>query len=88
MSSRIDGAANERELLLNLIGSLTLCDHMGDVADDVIHVLKKLGIETPHADEHDEWWPGLRRDLDALGVTTLNGTKLYDPDDEDEDDDA
>lgn len=77
--------ASVRELLLKLIGSLTLDDHMGDVADDVSHVLKELGIATPQADESDEWWRGLARDLHALGVTTLYGTALYDPDDDEED---
>jgi hypothetical protein len=33
----------------------------------------------------DDWWPGLCRDLHELGVTTLYGSALYDPDDEDDD---
>lgn len=80
-------AIDHEALLLQLVGSLTLCDHMGDVADDVRTVLKRLGIETPHADDHFDWWPGLRRDLHALGVTTLYGSALYDPADDEEEDD-
>lgn len=33
-----------RNLILQFIGSLTLADHMGDVADDIQYVLKKLGM--------------------------------------------
>lgn len=77
---------SDRALLLSLVGSLTFCDHMGDVADDVIKVLKELGIETPQAGEDDDWWPGLARDLHALGVTSLYGTELWSPDDEEDDD--
>ena len=61
----------DRNLLLQLIGSLTLCDHMGDVSNDVQYVLTKLGI-------NDEWedWPQLAEALHVRGVTTLYGTSL------------
>lgn len=70
-----------RALLLSLIGSLTLCDHMGDVAGDVNTVLERLGMDI----EWDEWGElGMR--LGKMGVRTLYGTALYDPDDEELDD--
>jgi len=78
---------SDRELLLNLIGSLTLDEHMGDVADSVLKVLATIGIATPNADEHDDFWPGLRKDLHLLGVTTLWGSELWSADDEDDEDD-
>lgn len=77
----------DRELLLAFVGSLTLCDHMGDAADAVSRVLGELGVEHPQADDSDEWWPGLRRDLHALGVKTLYGTELWSQEDEDDYDD-
>lgn len=71
-----------RKLLLQFIGSLTLCDHMGDVADGINLVLKKLGIEI------GEWYDysDLRKELDKMGVTTLYGTALDGDDNEDDDD--
>lgn len=60
-----------RELILSLIASLTLCDHMGDVADDVNETLKRLGVTI----EWDEWHD-LGRALGKMGVTTLYGTPI------------
>ena len=69
-----------RALVLSLIGSLTLCDHMGDVSNDVQAVLDRLGINI-------EWyeWHDLGDALGRMGVTTLYGTSLVDEPDEDED---
>ena len=66
-------AIDYRRLLLELLSSLSLCDHMGDVADDVDYVLKKLGIEeTPHLEE-------VGRFLETeYGITTLYGTAFED----------
>jgi len=60
-----------KTLLLQFIASLTLCDHMGDVSNDVGLVLKKLNLKI----EWDEWGE-LGRALSDMGVTTLVGTKL------------
>lgn len=62
---------DNEKLLLKFIASLTLCDHMGDVSNDVDDVLKKLGIDI----DWDEW-SDLRQELYLLGITTLNGTEL------------
>ena len=59
-------------LLLQLIGSLTLCDHMGDVSDDVSEVLKRLGIKV--GDWND--WCELGHQLGNQGMTTLYGTEV------------
>lgn len=71
---------NYKDLLLTFIASLTLSDHMGDVADDVDYVLKQLGLEME--------WDGLDElgtKLGEMGITTLYGTSLTcDDDDEDE----
>lgn len=66
-----------RALLLSLCGSLTLCDHQGDVLGDVEHVLKALGIEVDDEGE-DDYGRAVRRALHALGVQTLYGTPLAD----------
>lgn len=75
-------AEKTRGLLLSLVASLTLCDHMGDVGDDIFTVLKKLG---------EPWsvteWSGLDELREALakhGIRTLYGTDLSSGD-EDED---
>jgi hypothetical protein len=62
-----------KELLMQLLGSLTICEHMGDVARDVEYVLKKLG--------HDFKWYELHEVADyfgSIGATTLYGTSLVD----------
>jgi hypothetical protein len=66
-----DGQKGERQLLLQLIASLTLCDHQGDVADVINSALKKVGLEL-------EWdtWSDLRHKLHELGITTLHGTTI------------
>ena len=74
-------------LLLQLLGSLTLCDHMGDVADDVLAVMGRLGIEDAYDDEYDDWKRSIGRTLHDLGVTTLYDSELWCADDDDEDDD-
>jgi hypothetical protein len=60
-----------RMLLLQFIGSLTLCDHMGDVADDVNEVMKRMGVKIKWDD-----WSDLGKSLHKLGVATLYGTEL------------
>ncbi len=74
-------ATDHRAILLSLIGSLTLCDHMGDVSNDVQEALDQIGLKI-------EWheWHELGNALGAMGVTTLLGTPLgSDEDDEDDD---
>ena len=68
----------DRELLLSLLASLTLCDHMGDVADDVGHVMEQLGIE---CEDTGEWGLDVARALHLLGVKTLYGTEIGGQDD-------
>lgn len=63
-----------RKLLLRLLHSLTLCDHMGDVSNDVLIVFKRLGMEIPESvHEADDWGIGMREWLEGLGVTGLYG---------------
>lgn len=69
-----------RTILLSLIGSLTLCDHMGDVSNDVQEALDQIGLKI----EWDEWHE-LGAALGKMGVTTLLGTPLSDADDEESD---
>lgn len=64
-------------ILKGLIASLTLCDHMGDVSNDVDLALRRMGVEV-------EWddWDELLKALGKLGWRTLNGTSLNDDDDD------
>lgn len=70
---------DHKQLLLQLIASLTLADHMGDVANSVTFVLKKLGYDW----EWEEWYE-LRNHLGRAGITTLYGTEVGGDDDDDE----
>ena len=61
------------ELVLQLVASLCLADHMGDAWSDVDRFLKKASIKL-EVDEMDEspYFKGLAK----LGVSTLYGTNL------------
>lgn len=74
-----------RTILLRLCGSLTLCDHMGDVCGDVFEALKQA---MPEVDFDAEDMPMDLSDLGTWlgknhGVTTLHETPLYDPEEDD-----
>lgn len=56
-----------RKLILQFIGSLTLCDHMGDVGNDIDTVLEI---------SDNDGSTNLRNYLHKLGVTTLYDTPL------------
>jgi len=71
-----------RNLLLSLIGSLTLCDHMGDVSNAVDECLRRVGMPE---DVLESDWEDLGKELGKLGVRTLYGTDLYDPDESEDD---
>lgn len=75
-----------RDLLLRLLASLCLDDHMGDVADGVYRVLKELGLEDKYEEDYDNWQTSVLKTLSELGVTTLYGTEISDIDFEEEDD--
>ncbi len=62
---------NHKKLLLELLASLTLCEHMGDVSNEISTVLTRLNIDL-------EWddFSELGRKLADMGITTLMGTKL------------
>lgn len=76
------GDIDYRKMLLSLIGSLTLADHIGDAAGDCRKVLAdlfgqdvvdNLGWEDVGA------WLGKEH-----GVQTVWGTDLYDPEDDED----
>lgn len=71
---------SEREVLLKLIASLTLCDHMGDVSNDVSKALELIGMPWPE----DVEWEDLGDWLGRQGITTLYGTSLVDEEVRDE----
>lgn len=71
---------SERQILINLIASLSLADHMGDVASDCEEALKQIGIAMPpdyDGSQYDEWWHQLAHFLSAQhGAQTVWGTSL------------
>lgn len=70
----LDRAEAQEKLLLGLIGSLTLADHMGDVANDLYDVIRELKLPVGEWSELHE----LADELGKLGIETLHGTKLGD----------
>ena len=85
----MDYRNSEHKLLMELIASLTLADHMGDVSNDVSYVLTKLGLNNVAADDWDgeAHFEETMKMLHGLGVTTLYGTSLeLEPKDEGDDD--
>lgn len=64
----------DRDILLSLCGSLTLCDHMGDVADDVYEALKRAGVTVE--DDGGDWNETVANTLHKMGVKTLYDTEL------------
>lgn len=66
-----DNSIDYRELLLTFIGSLTLCEHMGDVMGDIETVLERAG-EPIDFDDLDQ----LARVLHERGHKTLYNTPL------------
>lgn len=61
-----------KQILLQLLASLMLCDHMGDVGNDMAEVCDRIGLPT---DINGEFVP-LKKLLHEMGVTTLYGTSL------------
>lgn len=45
--------ASDREVLLSLIASLTLCDHMGDASNDAL-LQKNYGVKTLYGTTFEE----------------------------------
>lgn len=66
---------NYKDLVYRFIGSLTLCEHMGDVSNEVDTVLKELndGVEWSDLDDLAHIW-GER------GITTLGHISLKNED--------
>ncbi len=61
-------------VLLSLIAGLGLCDHMGDVVNDVSQALKMIGLQNLEWNELSD----LRQVLGKQGVKSLWGTSLLD----------
>lgn len=64
---------SDRDILLSLCASLTLADHMGDAAGDVIEALRQAGVEVPYG---EEWPVDVQKALGKLGVKSLYGTEI------------
>ncbi len=69
-----------RELLLQFIGSLTICDHIGDVTNEIDDVLTRLGMPLPAEVATDtDWGIALGEWLGKQGITDMHGEPLYEP---------
>lgn len=77
MLCHMQGPTDFQAILLQLLASLTFAETLGDVADEVLTVLGRLGIEL---EDGWDWQDEVRRTLAKLGVTTLHGTSLGDDD--------
>lgn len=62
-----------RAVLLSLVSSLTLADHMGDASGDALIALKRIGIEVPDGVEWEDLGEWLE---EKYGTTTLYGTSF------------
>jgi hypothetical protein len=60
-----------KTLLLQFIGSITLADHLGDVGNDINHLLKRMSLDISWSD-----WPELALALHDMGISSLYGTPL------------
>jgi hypothetical protein len=60
---------DHKEILLSLIRSLCLCDHMGDVADKIKTILKLYNIEIQ--EEEDDWFCDVDKTLEKLNIKFL-----------------
>ena len=61
-----------KKILLQLIASLTLCDHMGDVGDDINKTLENIDLQVGEWDDICE----LGHLLGKMGITTLYETTI------------
>lgn len=67
----------DRDLLLSFIASLTLCDHMGDVSNDIHDVLERMGEkELLRSIGDGEEFEGLQDALHARGIKTMCGVSV------------
>jgi hypothetical protein len=76
---------SERQVLINLIASLSLADHMGDAYEDCEQALKQIGIDVPSILdsplENPEYWEHLAHFLSHHhNAETVWGTSLLEED--------
>lgn len=67
-----------RSLLLSFIASLTQCDNISDVTEEIDFVLKEIGLDLGDWSDPKELAEALARH----GITTLRGMSLTGDDDE------
>jgi len=65
---------DHKKLLESLMASLTLADNLGDVAEDVSHVAKKMGFKSNIMDWND--LTEFQTELSERGITTLYGSTV------------
>jgi hypothetical protein len=82
MSKDSQTTPDYRKILLDFAASLTLCDHMGDVCDDLQKVMDLIGVECDVDLSEGSKGP-FKKILRGLGAKTLYGTDIgSDEDDE------
>jgi hypothetical protein len=72
----MEATMKKKEILLKLCASLTLADHMGDVARSVIYALELAKIDLDHGDGNEDWNVVVGEALHKLGVTTLHNSSI------------
>lgn len=77
MENKPEKVEDYKRLLLELVASATLADHMGDMWNDLNRALKIMG-EDDLLEDHDE----LSKKLFQRGITTIWGTEIGPEDDE------
>lgn len=76
---------DDRQVLINLVGSLSLADHMGDAFSDSLKALALVGIEVPKDSEARYDWEELATWLaENHNAETVWGTSLKSEPDEGE----
>ena len=58
--------SKDRQLLLNVLGSLTFCENSGDIWDVITTTFEIMGIDDKDYEEDD-----YRNELERMGATTL-----------------
>jgi hypothetical protein len=77
----MENTTDYKNLLLQLIASLTLCENEGDISEDCYYTLEKMGIEIKEAEESYNSMSDISYTLSKMNITTLHGSSLSDEDD-------
>jgi hypothetical protein len=72
----MENTLDYKNLLLQLIASLTLCENDGDISEDCYYALEKMGIEIEECEESYNSMSDIAYTLSKMNITTLYGSSL------------